>query len=192
MSRSVLFIDNLDSFSFNLVDAFERQGCRVRVLRNSVSAAEAFDLARAERALIVLSPGPGIPDEAGCCMELVRLARGHIPLLGICLGHQAIAAVAGAEVDRAATPVHGKPCTITHVGRGAFQDLPSPLRVGRYHSLIVNRPPPHLAVTARCGDEVMAIADEEGLQVGLQFHPESILTPAGDRILQNVLSQWLA
>lgn len=189
MSRPILFIDNLDSFSFNLVDAFERLGAAVRVLRNTVSAADAFALAEAQSALIVLSPGPGGPQEAGCCMELVGLARGRLPLLGICLGHQAIAAEAGGEIVRAAAPVHGKACPMTHIGSGAFDGLPSPIKVGRYHSLVATRLPPRLKVTARCGEEVMAIADEEAMQIGLQFHPESVLTRAGDRVLQNVLDR---
>ena len=107
MSRSVLLIDNFDSFSFNLVDSFRRLGCRVRVMRNSIAAKDALAIAEAEQALIVLSPGPGTPERAGCCLELVGRARARVPLLGVCLGHQAIVLEAGGTVCRAPEPVHG-------------------------------------------------------------------------------------
>lgn len=188
MSRPVLLIDNLDSFTFNLVDAFERLGSEVRVLRNSVSAPEALARAAAADALLVLSPGPGGPADAGCCLELIALARGQAPLLGICLGHQAIVAEAGGEIVRAPEPVHGRAASIDHDGAGAFLGLPSPLPVARYHSLAAVRVPPRLRVTATGGGVVMAVHDPAARQIGLQFHPESILTPHGDRILANALA----
>lgn len=188
MTRAVLLIDNLDSFSFNLVDAFERLGADVRVLRNTVSASEALDLALAQDALIVISPGPGEPHDAGCCIELVRLATGKVPLAGICLGHQAIVAEAGGIVSRAPEPVHGKAHAIDHDGSGPFVGLPSPLRVARYHSLAATAVPDRLRLIATCGDVVMAVQDPAARQVGLQFHPESILTPLGDRIIANLLA----
>lgn len=189
MTRPVLLIDNLDSFSFNLVDAFERLGAKVQVLRNQVSAADAFALAEARDALIVLSPGPGRPQEAGCSMELVRLARGRRPLLGVCLGHQAIVAQGGGKIVRAPEPVHGKASRLDHDGTGAFEGLPDPIRVARYHSLVATLVPRRLRVTATCGPLVMAVHDPDALQTGLQFHPESILTPLGDQILANIHSQ---
>lgn len=190
MSRHVLLIDNLDSFSFNLVEAFERQGAHVRVRRNSIAAAEALALAEALEALIVLSPGPGAPAQAGCCIELVARAKGRVAVAGICLGHQAIVAEAGGRVERAPEPVHGKAWRISHVGGGALAGLPSPLIVGRYHSLTATDVPARLSVDAMSeGDGlVMAVSDREARQVGLQFHPESVLTPQGDRVIANLLA----
>ena len=188
MSRPVLLVDNLDSFSFNLVETFERLGCAVQVVRNAIAAGEAFAMAEAADALIVLSPGPGGPRDAGCCLELIALAKGRRPLLGVCLGHQVIVEEAGGSVGRAPEPVHGKSGLATHNGEGAFAGLPNPLKVGRYHSLAALQVPNRLRVDARCGDVVMAVSDPNALQIGLQFHPESILTPEGDRLLQNILS----
>ena len=118
MTRNVLFIDNFDSFTFNLVESFERLGCEIAVLRNTVDAREAYERAQASEALIVLSPGPGKPRDAGCCLELIRLARGKTPLLGICLGHQAIVEEAGGLVAGAPEPVHGKSSMLDHDGEG--------------------------------------------------------------------------
>jgi anthranilate synthase/aminodeoxychorismate synthase-like glutamine amidotransferase len=188
VSRPVLLVDNLDSFSFNLVETFERLGCAVQVVRNAIAAGEAFAMAEAADALIVLSPGPGGPRDAGCCLELIALAKGRRPLLGVCLGHQVIVEEAGGSVGRAPEPVHGKSGLATHNGEGAFAGLPNPLKVGRYHSLAALQVPNRLRVDARCGDVVMAVSDPNALQIGLQFHPESILTPEGDRLLQNILS----
>ena len=188
MSRPVLLVDNLDSFSFNLVETFERLGCAVQVVRNAIAAGEAFAMAEAADALIVLSPGPGGPRDAGCCLELIALAKGRRPLLGVCLGHQVIVEEAGGSVGRAPEPVHGKSGLATHNGEGTFAGLPNPLKVGRYHSLAALQVPNRLRVDARCGDVVMAVSDPNALQIGLQFHPESILTPEGDRLLQNILS----
>ena len=187
MSRSVLFIDNFDSFTFNLVEAFERLGCEVTVLRNTVTAQDA--LARAERsnALVVLSPGPGKPRDAGCCLELIALAKGKVPLLGICLGHQAIVEEAGGTVTRAPEPVHGKTSLLDHDGRGPLQGLETPLGVGRYHSLCTRNLPARFCIHAEIDGMAMAISDPEAKQTGLQFHPESILTLKGDAILRNVL-----
>jgi anthranilate synthase/aminodeoxychorismate synthase-like glutamine amidotransferase len=189
MTRPVLLIDNLDSFSFNLVDAFERLGASVRVVRNTIPAGEAFAIAEAAGALIVLSPGPGGPQDAGCCLDLIALAKGRLPVLGVCLGHQAIVMEAGGEVGRAPAPVHGKACHVEHGGEGAFAGLPNPLKVGRYHSLAAVQVPNRFRIDAACDGIVMAMSDADALQTGLQFHPESILTPQGDRILANLLRQ---
>jgi len=187
MSRHILFIDNFDSFTFNLVEAFERLGCDVTVLRNNVEAGEA--LARAERtqAPIVLSPGPGKPRDAGCCLELIALAKGKIPLLGICLGHQAIVEEAGGTVTRAPEPVHGKTSLLDHDGEGPLAGLETPLGIGRYHSLCTRDLPARFRIHAEIDGMAMAISDPEARQTGLQFHPESILTLKGDAILRNVL-----
>ncbi|MBL4847952.1 MAG: aminodeoxychorismate/anthranilate synthase component II [Planctomycetes bacterium] len=188
---SVLFIDNFDSFTFNLVDEFARRGCEVAVWRNDISAERALELVLAMPLprLIVLSPGPGRPERAGCCEELVRLAKGRVRLLGVCLGHQALVTALGGVVTGAGEIVHGKSDRIEHEGVGVFAGLRSPLTVGRYHSLVATTLPPALSVRARCGELIMAV-EGEGL-LGLQFHPESILTPEGGILLERVLA-WAA
>lgn len=190
--REILLIDNLDSFSFNLVESFQRLGCTGQTLRHSVAASEALAIAQERQAVIVLSPGPGKPEDAGCCMELIALAKGRVPLLGICLGHQAIVKEAGGTICRAPEPVHGKTSTIDHDGRGVFEGLPNPLRVGRYHSLCTRDLANRFTVHAEINGMAMGISDPDAMQTGIQFHPESILTTHGDRLLANVLDQAFA
>lgn len=187
MRRHVLFIDNLDSFTFNLVEAFERLDAEVQVLRNSAPAAEALALAEAKGSLIVLSPGPGRPETAGSMMELIDLALGKVPVLGICLGHQGIVLHAGGEVSRAPEPVHGKASLLQHDGAGPFAGLDQPIPIGRYHSLCTRKIPNRFVVHASTDGMAMALSDPQAKQIGLQFHPESILTRGGDAILDNVL-----
>lgn len=187
MTRQIVLIDNLDSFSFNLVEAFQRLGCAVRTLRNRIAAADALALAEARDALIVLSPGPGGPKDAGCCLDLIERAAGRVPVLGICLGHQAIVHQSGGRVSRADAPVHGKANPIRHDGAGPFAGLPNPLTVARYHSLCTRDLPDRFTVHAQINGMAMAISDPDALQTGLQFHPESILTTQGDRLLANIL-----
>lgn len=184
----LLVIDNYDSFVFNLARYFQRLGQKTVVYRN-----DSLDVA-AIRALrpqgIVLSPGPCTPDEAGCSLEIVRQLHEEVPLLGICLGHQTIAAALGGKVDRAVSPMHGQTSQITHTEHGIFHGIPSPLTVCRYHSLVVSEDsiPKNLQVTARLSDgTIMAIAHKRHPMVGLQFHPESILTESGYPLLAN----WL-
>ena len=187
MSPHVLFIDNFDSFTFNLVESFERLGCDVDVRRNTVSASAALAIAIEKGSLIVLSPGPGAPKDAGCCVELIGLAKGRVPLLGICLGHQAIVEQAGGIVTRAPEPVHGKSTRLDHDGGGPMRGLETPLTVGRYHSLCTRDLPDRFQVHAHIDGMAMAISDPVALQTGLQFHPEAVLTLHGDAILRNVL-----
>jgi anthranilate synthase/aminodeoxychorismate synthase-like glutamine amidotransferase len=184
---NVLLIDNLDSFTFNLVESLKRLGARVRVLRNSVVATDALAQAERDQATIMLSPGPGGPRDAGCCLELIAQAKGRVPVVGVCLGHQAIAEEAGAAVTRASEPVHGKATLIGHDGAGPFAGLPNPLRVARYHSLVVGRLPERFTVHAEADGAIMAFSDPQARQAGLQFHPESILTTHGDAMLANLL-----
>lgn len=186
----ILLIDNLDSFTFNLLEAFERLGCGVTTVRNTMPAAAAFRLAEKSNALIVISPGPGRPEDSGCCLDLIALAEGKRPLLGICLGHQAIVAAAGGTIERTRRPVHGKATDLAHDRSGPFAGLVTPLRIGRYHSLGVTDLPSRFHVHACADGLAMAISDEQALQIGLQFHPESILTRAGDLILSNILA-WM-
>lgn len=188
---NVLFIDNFDSFTYNLVDEFRKRGAEVRVWRNNITArdalAEIVDLTPPR--LIVLSPGPSTPAEAGCCIELIRLAAGKVPLFGVCLGHQAIVEAFGGKVSRAERVMHGKTSMLEHDGTTLFRDLPSPMRVGRYHSLIAGTLPDSLRETARTGNYVMAVEHKELPILGVQFHPESILTPEGGPILDRVV-EW--
>lgn len=188
MSRNLILIDNLDSFSFNLVEAFERLGADIQVLRNTVDPAAALSAAQERDALIVLSPGPGTPDDAGCCLELITMAKGKVPLLGVCLGQQAIVQEAGGIVERAPEPVHGKASMLRHDGEGPFSGIDGPIAVGRYHSLCCRGLPPRFRVHAEIDGMAMAISDPHALQAGFQFHPESILTRGGDTMLANVLA----
>lgn len=186
---NALVVDNHDSFTFNLVDQLALQGAECTVVRNDLPAASI--LARAEEdgaRLIVLSPGPGAPREAGSCLELIRLAAGRTPVLGVCLGHQAIVEAFGGEVGPADTIEHGKTALTRHQGHLLFVGVPSEFRVGRYHSLIARRVPNELEVIAGDHRCVMAVAHRTFPIYGLQFHPESILTLSGPRILANVLT----
>jgi len=185
----ILLIDNRDSFTFNLADSCARLGAYVKVVRNSISAEAALARAKREGMMILLSPGPGYPQDAGCCMALIALAKGRMPLIGICLGHQAMVLEAGGEVTRAPEIVHGKTSLMRHDSSGPFAGLPNPLAIGRYHSLCTPNPPANFTVHGEVGGMAMAISDSDAKQVGLQFHPESILTPMGDPLLTNIL-RW--
>jgi anthranilate synthase component 2 len=184
----ILVLDNYDSFTYNLVQELaEISGAEIEVLRNDAKTVDEL-LALGPRA-IVISPGPGTPDEAGVSMDLVRAAT-ELPLLGICLGHQALAAVHGAEIVRGAEPVHGKVWPIHHSGGGLFQDLPDPFDATRYHSLVVDRStvPAELEITAwTAEDVVMGLSHRSRPHFGLQFHPESYLCREGMRLLARFL-----
>ena len=184
----VLVIDNYDSFTYNLVQCLEEQGatCEVR-LNDRVTAG---DIARSMPHGVVISPGPGAPEESGATPEVIREVAGKIPLLGVCLGHQAIGRHFGARVRRAARPVHGKAHPVRHQGSGIFGSVPSPFHAARYHSLVIDEStlPECLSTTARTEDgEVMAIRHRDLPIDGVQFHPESILSEHGPRLLRN----WL-
>ena len=189
MSRNVLMIDSHDSFTFNIVEALERLGATVRTVRNEIAASDALEQAQSSNALILISPGPGRPEDAGCCIDLIRLAKGKVPLFGVCLGQQAMVLEAGGEVVRAPEAVHGKASLLEHDGEGPFTGLPNPLRIGRYHSLCTPKPPERFRVHAQIDGMAMAISDVEAKQIGVQFHPESVLTPVGQRLLGNVLER---
>ena len=180
----ILLIDNYDSFVYNLARYFQRLGQAAEVVRNTAIDAAGVR-ARRPRA-IVISPGPCTPREAGCSLGVIRAVAGEIPLLGVCLGHQAIAEALGGRVVRAAEPVHGRTSRVRHQGRGIFAGLPDPIIGCRYHSLIVDEAtlPEELEVTARTEDGlVMALQHRRFPLVGVQFHPESILTDAGYPLL---------
>ena len=185
---NVVFIDNFDSFTWNLVDEFARRGAQVEVWRNDVPAAHA--LTRAEAApgprLLVLSPGPGSPHDAGCCVELCRMAAGRVPLLGVCLGHQALIEAFGGVVESAGVILHGRSGPVEHQGDAVFAGIASPFTVGRYHSLASHAVPDSLEALAWTGSIVMAVRHRRHPLLGIQFHPESILTPQGGTLLDNV------
>ncbi len=184
--RAVL-IDNRCSFTFNLVHLLHEAGAEVTVLRNTVGAGEAVALAAAQRALIVFGPGPGAPADAGSTLAIVAAAKGRVPVFGVCLGLQAIGLEAGARIERAGAIVHGKASALTHDGEGPMRGLPNPFAAGRYHSLCVRGVPGRFRVHAELDGMAMAISDAQALQVGVQFHPESILTEEGVGLMRNVL-----
>jgi anthranilate synthase component 2 len=184
----ILLIDNYDSFTYNLYQYLCELGAEVRVVRNdAITVHEVRELAP-ER--IVISPGPCTPGEAGISVDLIQELAGQVPILGVCLGHQAIGAAFGARVVRAPMVMHGKMSSITHDGRGVFSGLPNPFTATRYHSLIVEEDslPDCLEVTARSEDGViMGLCHRECDISGVQFHPESILTTGGHRLLANFI-----
>jgi anthranilate synthase component 2 len=183
----VFVLDNYDSFTYNLVQLLARIGADVDVVRNDRITVD--EVADREPDAIVISPGPSIPERAGISVELVRELGSRIPTLGVCLGHQAIGVAYGASVRRV-EPVHGKQWPIVHDGSGPFAGLPSPLRAARYHSLAIDEAtlPAELAVTARAPEgTVMAVAHRSHPVVGIQFHPESILTDDGEALLGGFL-----
>jgi anthranilate synthase/aminodeoxychorismate synthase-like glutamine amidotransferase len=183
----ILVIDNYDSFVHNLARYFEREGQAVRVVRND--AITVNDVRALDPLAIVLSPGPCSPNEAGICLEIVRELGAEYPILGVCLGHQAIGQAYGGMTLRAARPVHGKASVITHDGTGIFAGVKSPINVARYHSLIADiTGAPDLKTMAVTGEgEIMAIAHKTHPVYGVQYHPESILTEQGDVIVRNFI-----
>jgi anthranilate synthase/aminodeoxychorismate synthase-like glutamine amidotransferase len=187
----VVFIDNFDSFTFNLVDEFARRGALVEVWRNTVTAEHA--LARATSVagprLMVLSPGPGGPREAGCCLELLRRAGPRVPVFGVCLGHQAIIEAWGGVVESAEAILHGRSSRVRHQGGSPFEGIASPMTVGRYHSLASHGVPADLEAVAFTDRIVMAVRHRSLPQLGIQFHPESLLTPHGGQLIENVI-RW--
>jgi len=186
----VLVVDNYDSFVFNLVQYLAQLGAEPVVRRNDEvepADADAYDG-------VLLSPGPGTPEEAGVCVDLVRHAAGHVPVLGVCLGHQAIGEAFGGKVVRAHQLMHGKTSSINHDGKGVFAGLPTPLTCTRYHSLIVEEDslPEELAITARTPDRngasvIMGLRHKSLPVEGVQFHPESVLTEGGRQMIRNFM-----
>jgi anthranilate synthase/aminodeoxychorismate synthase-like glutamine amidotransferase len=184
----ILVIDNYDSFTYNLVQYLREMSTEVQVVRN-----DAITVAEVERLApeaLIISPGPGRPDSAGISCELIKTFSGKIPILGVCLGHQAIASVFGAKIVRAGTLMHGKTSEIKSDGKNLFEGLGQPFKAMRYHSLAVSREslPTELEITAESDDgEIMGLRHREHPTEGIQFHPESIMTPVGKRVLRNFL-----
>jgi anthranilate synthase/aminodeoxychorismate synthase-like glutamine amidotransferase len=184
----ILLIDNYDSFTYNLAHLFGELGAEVTVRRNdAIDADEAERLAPSH---LVISPGPGRPRDAGASLEIVKRLAPRVPTLGVCLGHQAIVEAFGGEIGQAKRLVHGKASEIGHDGRGLFQGLPQPFEAGRYHSLAATEIPGCLEVSATCtDDEVMAVRHRELPVDGVQFHPESVLTPIGPELARNFMER---
>ncbi len=189
----ILLIDNVDSFTYNLVDQLRASGHNVVIYRNQIPADVIIEkLSQLEKPVLLLSPGPGTPSEAGCMPELLKRLRGQLPIIGICLGHQAIVETYGGFVGQAGEILHGKASSITHDNEGMFAGMNNPLPVARYHSLVGSQIPGGLTVNARFGDMVMAVRHDEDRVCGFQFHPESILTSQGARLLEQTLAWALA
>jgi len=187
--KKVLFIDNFDSFTYNLVDDFCKRNCEAKVYRADTELEELKAVADEFRPdLLVISPGPGTPDTAGVSLSAVGYFKDKLPILGVCLGHQVIVQYFGGKIGHAPEPMHGKPSRVTHNQKGIFAGVENPLQAGRYHSLCVLEVPDCLEKTAEFEGIVMGVEHKELPIFGVQFHPESILTPAGGRIIENILS----
>ncbi len=185
----VLMIDNYDSFTYNLVQLLMSLGANVRTYRNDALSVQQAD--KLGPTHLVISPGPGGPREAGTSMKMIEHFAGRIPVLGVCLGHQAMAEVFGGTVGRAPRLMHGKASLITHDGKGVYAGLPSPLEVGRYHSLAIltDKMPANFTVSAQTEQgEIMGIRHTSWPVEGVQFHPESVLTPSGGAMIRNFLA----
>jgi anthranilate synthase/aminodeoxychorismate synthase-like glutamine amidotransferase len=186
---NILMIDNFDSFTFNLVDEFEKRNCKVSVYRNNISLSD-FEkiVSELKPKLIVISPGPSTPKEAGISIKAIKKYSGKIPIFGVCLGHQAIVEAFGGKIDKAPEVFHGKPSKIKHDNKSIYKNLLNPLQVARYHSLCGIKIPDSLEVTARTSSGiVMGVRHKKLFVEGVQFHPESILTPDGGLMIENLL-----
>ncbi|EGR5061694.1 aminodeoxychorismate/anthranilate synthase component II [Vibrio cholerae] len=190
---NILFIDNFDSFTYNLVDQFRSLGHVVTIYRNNLSA-DAIEqaLQQLDNPVVVLSPGPGAPSEAGCMPELLQRLKGKVPMIGICLGHQAIVEAYGGVVAGAGEIIHGKVSMMEHQNHAIYRGLPSPLAIARYHSLVATQVPSALTVTAEVNGLVMSVVNEADKVCGFQFHPESIMTTHGATLLANAIDWALS
>lgn len=185
---NIIFIDNFDSFTYNLVDQFRSLGHTVTVYRNNI-AAQSIEQAvfQLNEPLLLLSPGPGAPADAGCMPQLIQRLKGKVPIIGICLGHQAIVEAYGGTVAGAGEIIHGKISMMEHQHHHIYQQLPSPLAIARYHSLVATEVPDSLTITAEVDGLVMSVVQEQDKVCGFQFHPESIMTTHGAALLANAI-----
>ncbi|MGP7733143.1 aminodeoxychorismate/anthranilate synthase component II [Oceanimonas smirnovii] len=189
MSPIIFLLDNYDSFTYNLVDQFRSLGATVNIYRNTVPVEQLLTaMEQADNPVLVLSPGPGKPSDAGNMPILIKECLGHVPILGICLGHQALVEHYGGKVTSAGEIKHGKSSMISHSGDGAFEGLANPLPVARYHSLVGTDIPAGLEVIADFNGMTMAVQDKANRVLGFQFHPESIMTTDGARLLAQSLT----
>ncbi|GHY97125.1 anthranilate synthase component II [Vibrio cholerae] len=190
---NILFIDNFDSFTYNLVDQFRSLGHVVTIYRNNLSADVIEQaLQQLDNPVVVLSPGPGAPSEAGCMPDLLQRLKGKVPMIGICLGHQAIVEAYGGVVAGAGEIIHGKVSMMEHQNHAIYRGLPSPLAIARYHSLVATQVPVTLTVTAEVNGLVMSVVNETDKVCGFQFHPESIMTTHGATLLANAIDWALS
>jgi len=188
MKTKVLFIDNFDSFTYNLVDEFAKRDCPTKVYRADTPLSKLIEaLDEFAPDLLVVSPGPGNPDTAGVSLKAIDYFKDKLPIFGVCLGHQAIVQYFGGKIEHAPAVMHGKPSRIMHKGTGVFQGLENPMHAGRYHSLCACQLPDCLEETAEFEGIVMGIQHKTLPIYGVQFHPESILTPTGGKIIENML-----
>lgn len=187
---NIVILDNFDSFTFNLLDEFSAPNHRIHVWRNNMSADEAAErlLSLPRPRLLVLSPGPGHPDDAGCMNELIKRMTGQVPIFGVCLGMQAMVSIFGGKVERAIKAVHGKARVLEHDGSLIFKGLKNHIHVGRYHSLHASIMPKDLRVFGYSDGLAMAVAHTSKPVIGIQFHPESILSTEGSRMIKNVIT----
>ncbi|PMH46618.1 anthranilate synthase component II [Vibrio sp. 10N.286.49.B3] len=186
---NIVFIDNFDSFTYNLVDQFRSLGHHVTIYRNSICAQTIeHAVKQLENPVVLLSPGPGAPSEAGCMPELIQRLKGQVPMIGICLGHQAIVEAYGGTVAGAGAIIHGKVSMMAHQDHAIYQGLPSPLAIARYHSLVATSIPDSLTITAEVDSLVMSVTHEQDKVCGFQFHPESIMTTYGATLLANAIN----
>ena len=189
--RKVLFIDNFDSFTYNLVDDFSKRNCDTLVYRSDTEIEKLKELANDfSPDLLVISPGPGTPDTAGVSLQAVDYFKDKLPIFGVCLGYQVIVQYFGGKIGHAPVPMHGKPSRVNHNQKGIFEGVENPLQAGRYHSLcaLPQSLPDCLEKTAEFENIIMAVEHKTLPILGVQFHPESILTPAGGKIIENILN----
>jgi anthranilate synthase/aminodeoxychorismate synthase-like glutamine amidotransferase len=187
--RRCLFIDNFDSFTYNLVDDFCKRDCEARVYRADTDLEQHKAIAQEyDPDLLLISPGPGTPQGAGVSLAAVDYFKDKLPIFGVCLGHQTIVEYFGGKIGHAPRPMHGKPSRLTHNGEGVFAGVVNPVQAGRYHSLVAVEVPDCLEVTAEFEGLVMGVRHRDLPIFGVQFHPESILTPTGGKIIENILS----
>ncbi|EEX37363.1 anthranilate synthase component II [Vibrio metschnikovii] len=190
---NILFVDNFDSFTYNLVDQFRTLGHQVTIYRNHITAQTIeHAITQLDNPLLVLSPGPGAPSAAGCMPELLQRLKGKVPIIGICLGHQAIVEAYGGTVAGAGDIVHGKVSMMEHQHHAIYAQLPSPMAIARYHSLVATQVPECLTITAQVDGLVMSVVHEQDKICGFQFHPESIMTTYGATLLANAIDWALS
>jgi anthranilate synthase/aminodeoxychorismate synthase-like glutamine amidotransferase len=187
--ENILLLDNKDSFTYNLVEQLRNQKNNVLIYRNTVDLETILDsLKKLKNPILMLSPGPSIPQNAGCMLDLIKKVKGCVPIIGICLGHQAIVEAYGGMIGYAGEIFHGKASLINHDGLEMFQGIPQPLPVARYHSLICNKIPKNFIINSYFNKMIMSVRNNLDRVCGFQFHPESILTTCGDQILKQIIS----
>ncbi len=192
-AEKVMFIDNFDSFTYNLVDDFCKRGCEAKIYRADTELEELITAYRRFKPdLLVISPGPGTPDTSGVTLSTVDYFKDKLVIFGVCLGFQAVAQHFGGRIGHAPEPMHGKPSRVSHCEEGIFRGVENPLQAGRYHSLCVTELPDCMRKTAESENVIMAAEHKNLPLYGVQFHPESILTPSGGKIIENVLSMATA